>query len=237
MIEYLSATFPCHSSNPQLSSPTSRFSMSIQIIPASLEHVPQMCDVGHRAFAEDGLHNALFPAHLSNPENPNALVEAQIESMQKRIQRSDTRYAVAIQDAVEGKPRVLGYVAFLIPSNAEDEADKEKPETAPGDPKFPKTLDVRAYKYATEVMERAKKEILKEQEKNTWRMLMTSIFSKYHLKFSTISNFNRSWIFGSRSQLQWKRRCLTSCTMGDGQGEECWITNLPRVNTGCCRAV
>ena len=153
--------------------------MTIQIIPASLEHIPQMCEVGYRAFTEDGLHNAFFPACLSDPENPNALVEAQLESMQKRIQRPETRYAVAIQDAVEGKPRVLGYVVFSIPPpNAVDEADKEKPETAPEDPKFPKsnhsihpiwlvhldkllqqTLDVEAYNYANEVMEKAKKDI------------------------------------------------------------------------------
>src|ERR1700712_2965348 len=103
--------------------------------------------------------------------------------MQKRIKRPDTRYAVAIQDSFEGRPRVLGYVAFLIPSNAEDETDKIKLETSSEAQKFPKTLDVEAYKYATEVMVKAKKEILGEHEKNTWCMLMTSTFSNYQLKF------------------------------------------------------
>jgi hypothetical protein len=145
--------------------------MSITITPANIDHVPQMCDCGRRAFENDGLQNALFPAGFADPDEPDAAHEAHLERMRKRIQMPGSRYVVAMQESVDGELRVLGFAAFFTPVDQGDTAEPEEPEVLPSAQEFPKSMDVDVYKYATEVMEEAKKEILGENVKKIWCML------------------------------------------------------------------
>jgi hypothetical protein len=152
--------------------------MNIQYIPATVAFVRDMCDCGCRAFENDGLDHALFPRHLRNPAIDEAIYEFRVERMRKRLQSPAWRYVLATTNSGDSHARVVGYAGWIAPRQG-NEQGHEKDDNLAGNQmeqgtgtedaeNYPQGMDVDAYRYAMEIIENTKKEILGEAEHKVW---------------------------------------------------------------------
>ena len=150
--------------------------MNIQLMPASIASVREMCDCGRRAFADDGLQNAVFPPHLQDPADKNDMNEYLEQRMRKRLQSPNWQYVLATAVSSEGHAQLVGYAGWVVPVQ-ENESEQEQANNLTGfdaeqrshagDAEvYPRSMDIVAFKHAVDVIEKAKKEILGEAEQH-----------------------------------------------------------------------
>ena len=152
--------------------------MDIQLIPATVASVPEMVDCGRRAFENDALEQAIFP-------NPKDLLESKefhefrMDRIRKRLRSPDWHYVLATIDSTEAPAKIVGFAGWMPPTSGENITEQKQVESAVesqtqqrplarDDEYSPKGMDMDAFKYANEVIEKAKKEILGEEEHRVW---------------------------------------------------------------------
>jgi hypothetical protein len=147
--------------------------MDIKLIPATEASILEMCDCGGRAFENNALDHAIFPTCAQDPAKANDIYNFRVERMRKQIQSPEWLYVLATA-SIDGQAKILGYAGFLSPpqeqgkakSNAENEVESQA--NALDAETFHKGMDMEAYKYATEILEKAKKDILGEGGNMVW---------------------------------------------------------------------
>jgi hypothetical protein len=148
--------------------------MNIQYAPATVASAAEMCACGRRAFENDYFNNAIFPLGVQDPGKQDYLYER----MKKRLEAPEWQYDLATTESAEGHAQVVGYAGWTRPrhenvsgpgdavdlpgNHDQPQANTENAET------YPKGMDVDVYKYAEEVIEKARKEILGEPEERVW---------------------------------------------------------------------
>lgn len=151
--------------------------MDITLVSASIANVPEMCEVGRRAFANDGLQNAIFPPHLQDQAARIEVDKFLKERMIKRLESPSWQYILATIVSSEGHVQIVGYAGWVVPvqpgvnESDQDQAEnlatglENKQESHPEDTEsYPKGMDVVAYKHALGLIEGAQKETLGDPE-------------------------------------------------------------------------
>jgi hypothetical protein len=143
--------------------------MAIELIPATDAFILEMSDCGRRAFENDALDHAIFPPRAQDPAEYNDIYNFRLDRIRKRIQSSEWVYVLATS-LIEGQTKVLGYAGYMSPPQEKDaeqgqvkkvaENEVEPQANAVDAKNVPESMDMEAYKYAMEILEKAKKEIV-----------------------------------------------------------------------------
>ncbi|KAF1992033.1 hypothetical protein K402DRAFT_388607 [Aulographum hederae CBS 113979] len=155
--------------------------MDIQYSPATVGYARDMCDCGRRAFENDLLDHALFPRHLQDVTNEEAIYKFRLERIRKRLENPRWRYLLATTDSGDGRPKVVGYSGWLAPLKGSEQdvnlaRNQDEPEAKPEDTEdFPPGLDVDVYKHVMKIIEDTKKEILGKDENNVWNLASLAV--------------------------------------------------------------
>jgi hypothetical protein len=152
--------------------------MDIELIPATVAYVPDMIDPGRRAFENDALDHAIFPDRSEALLGSKESLEFRMNRIRKRLQSPEWRYVLATIDSIGGPAKIVGYAGWMVPQPQGNDTEQQHVENAvesqieqqpvAADDDTPVGLDMDAFKYGTEIVEKAKKEILGEEEHRVW---------------------------------------------------------------------
>lgn len=153
--------------------------MDIKLIPATLASLPDMLDCGRRAFDNDALEHAIFPDRSEVLLGSKEVLDFRMNRVRKRLQSPDWHYVLATIDSIEAPTKVVGYAGWMAPPLQDNiteqkqvensvESQTQQPSFAIDDEYIPKGMDMDAFKHGTEIIEKAKKEILGEEEHRMW---------------------------------------------------------------------
>lgn len=146
--------------------------MDIQLAPPTVAAVAEMSDCARRAFENDGLEHALFPDRSDPQVVSKELLEYRMNRIRKHLQSPDWHYVIATIDSPQGPAKVVGYAAWMA-QPPQEKATEEQPggntvEIQTDDEYMPNHMDMDAFKYASEIIEKAKKEILEKEDNGVW---------------------------------------------------------------------
>ena len=153
--------------------------MGIQLIPATVASVLEIVDCGRRAFENDALEHATFPNRSEVTLRSKEFLEYRMNRIRKRLQSPDWHYMLATIDSTEAPAKVVGYAGWMAPPLQENITEQKQVESAIesqiqqhpfaiDNEYIPKGMDMDAFKHANKVIEKAKKEILGEEEHRVW---------------------------------------------------------------------
>ncbi|KAF2464817.1 acyl-CoA N-acyltransferase [Lindgomyces ingoldianus] len=159
--------------------------MDIKLVPATVTSVNEMCECGRRAFANDGLDNAVFPPRLRNPTNEEEIYKFRMERIGKRVQSPNWHYVLATTVPVDGHAQIVGYAGWVAPALGNESKHKQGNDLAKDQVEeqsqvaeaenFPNGMDIDAFNFAMETVEKAKKETLGEDEQKVWYLMSLAV--------------------------------------------------------------
>ncbi|OAA65555.1 Acyl-CoA N-acyltransferase [Niveomyces insectorum RCEF 264] len=155
--------------------------MDVRLIPGTVAAVPELVDCGRRAFANDALEHAIFPGRSPGLSESNELLEFRRQRIRKRLQSPGWHYVLATVDSPDSPAKIVGFAGWLAPPPPDASAadrQMEQPSLAI-DEDLPDGVDRDAYKYAGEVVDKAKKELLGMEEQRVWYLASLAVDPDY----------------------------------------------------------
>lgn len=148
--------------------------MDIQYIPATVASVPEIVACGGRAFENDALEHAIFPDRSEAMLGSKEMLEYRMDRIRKRLQSPNWHYVLATIDSAEAPAKIVGFAGWMAPPPQENITEQKQVESAVESPiaiqeeNTPKGMDMVAFKHASEVIVKAKKDILGKEEDRVW---------------------------------------------------------------------
>jgi ribosomal protein S18 acetylase RimI-like enzyme len=159
-----------------------------------------MYSMSRRAFANNGLHEALFPPRLHDPTNPDERHQFGIDALRKRLVTKGAWSIAAVDDAISddhGVVKVLGYASWYEPKIPAVGLNDAQPDTEDdgwvddgegglrGDGvKKPRSLDFEVHQQLQSMLNDSKVTVLGEPARPAWCMF-------HSLKSLTLQNYKR----------------------------------------------
>lgn len=145
-----------------------------------------MVACGRRAFENDALEHAIFPDRSEIMLESKELLEYRMSRIRKRLQSPDWHYVLATIVSAEARGKVVGFAGWMAPPPQENiteqkqvesavESQTQQPSSAIDDEDKPDFIDMDAFKHANEVIDKAKKEILGNEEHRVWYLASLAV--------------------------------------------------------------